>query len=157
MLTTTLLLAASMIAGQANGEQAFKSYAEFMAGGTWTRSVDGTVHKHSYQLILDGKYMQTTTEGGDFAFTAITGVDPKSQKAVTWWFTNRGGMGRSTVTQEADGVWLTDGEASGPQGTFLWRTRSKRIDKDTLEVEWLKSNLDGVDNSLETVTWKRKR
>lgn len=106
MLTTTLLLAASMVVGQADGQEAFEAFSEFVVEGTWTYTIpDGRVGKDCYRKILDGKFIELNGKHGDLELVCIIGVDPKS-KLCTWWgFGNENGVGKVTMELESQGVW----------------------------------------------------
>jgi hypothetical protein len=163
MLSTALVMAASMVAGQAeagnpDGEATFKSFAEFMADGVWTPdNGDGTV-EHTYQKVGEGKFVQVRGKGGEHPFIAVIGVDPETNTCTWWAFSDSGGVVKMFMSQERDGVWTYEGTAKGSESVLRWKVRLTRLAPNKLKDEIIEASLDGKAQELaKPVIWTQKR
>ena len=156
MLSTALLLAASMVVGQAEGEKAFKSYVDFAVGGVWTCTIDGEELKHSYHMMDGGQFLQLQGKGGLVPYVAIIGVDPKSKQCTWWNFMEDGGVGQNKMTLESDGVWLLQGRGDGPKGQVRYKGRLTRVGKDEVREKIIVFRIGDDDQGTPTNVWRRK-
>lgn len=155
-----LVMASSMLVGQAEGEKAFKSQADFAVGGTWITTVDGQEFESTYERILDGQFMRLTNKaaGGFPAAVSILGVDPVTKKFTQWGFDADGLVSIGTTTLAADGTWVGEWHGKGPKGTVTSKFRLTRVDADTAKYEVLEQKLEGDLKPFAKVTiWKRHR
>lgn len=156
MLSTAMLLAASMVVGQ-SGEDALKSYTDFAIGGVWTTTVDNETVEHTYRKIADGRFVQLTAKGGSNSFVGIVGVDPDTTMCTWWTFGHNGSVIKFTMVRESDATWLCEGGGSSPDGTVQWKFRIRRIDDNTLQEEGIEVEVNGQKQEPRTFTWTRKR
>jgi hypothetical protein len=152
MLSTAVLLTASVVVGQADGEKAFKSYMDFAVGGTWTTTVDGERIESSYKRVVDSQFVQLTNKGVPLPFVAMIGVDPKTKNCTWWFFNNDGGIGKDVLIQEADKVWLLEGTGIGPKDRIRYRGRITQIDENTGKEEVLRFMIGKEDHGSFTAT-----
>lgn len=155
-----LVVASSMVVGQAEGEKAFKSYMDLAVGGTWITTADGQKFEDTYERILDGKFVRLTSKaaGGFPASVSVLGVDPVTNKFTQWGFDADGGVSIGTTTLAADGTWVGEWHGKGPKGNGSSKSRLTRVDADTVKYEVLEQKLEGELKPFTTVTiWKRNR
>lgn len=155
MLSATLLLAVSMVVGQAEGEKVFTAYTDFAIGGTWKTMVDGTPVESTYTRIEGSKFVQITNKGGPLPFVGMIGIDPETKKCTFWFFNNDGGIGKDILTQESDDVWLLQGKGNGPEGKVRYKGRIIRVDEDTVKEEVIHFSIGDESIEPQTFTWKR--
>jgi hypothetical protein len=154
---TALVLAGSMVLGQADGEEVFKSYIDLALGGVWTATVDNEQLEASYKRVANDQFVQLTSKGGIVSFVAMIGVDPSSKKCNWWIFYEDGTVGKSVMTQEADGVWKLDLKGVGPKGKTRYKGTLTRVDADTIKEEQISVMVNGEKQEPQTSTWTRKR
>jgi hypothetical protein len=144
-----------------DAQKAFDAYAKMAVGGTWVATVDDIQVEHTYDLILDGKFMMmTSTSSGDLLpWVAIVGVDPFTKQLTFWNFGADGGVSISTRRLVSDGVWLGETKGASLDGSSGSDTnRLINVDADTVTYEILEQTLS-VEGTPppEMSTWKRKR
>lgn len=142
---------------QADGEKAFRAYAEHAVGGTWTTTINGQELEHTYRWLDGGKFVQLSGKGGVAPYLAVIGVDPRTGHCTWWNFNENGGTGIATMTLERDGVWLLEGSGKGPSGANRYRGRVTRPDADTITEECLEDVFNGERQQTGTFVWKRRR
>jgi hypothetical protein len=145
---------------EADGEGAFKAFAELAVGGTWVAEIDGERFENTYEWFLDEQFLRLTAKAaGDFSESVeILGVDPKTGKFTSWRFSASGMVSMGTIRQIKDGVWVGLGGGKGPKGSVSSRDRVTKINDNTVRYEILEQNIDGdVPEFTEVSTWKRKQ
>ena len=153
---TAMLLAATVALGQADGEDAFKSYSEAVVGGTWTTTGENGKIQNSYRWIANERFLELTAKGGLMPLVAVIGVDPETKKCTWWIYNEDGSVGKDVLTQEADRVWLLEGTADGPKGATRFKGRVTQLDANTIKLESIEFVLNGENQKLETLIWTRK-
>ena len=153
----TLLLVSSLATVAADGQEVFDSFTGTALGGVWSTVVDGEHIEHTYQRSSDGQFVYLTAKGGRVPVSAMIGVDPATSKCTWWVFRGDGGVVVFTMVQEAEDVWLCEGEGRAPQGTIHWKFRLIRLDDNTTVEEGIEIQEFGEPLPPIKVTWTRKR
>jgi hypothetical protein len=141
---------------QADGEKAFKAYAENAVGGVWTTTVDGKRLEHAYHWDASNRFLQLVAKG-DISFVVTIGVDPETKQCTWWIFNGNGGVAKDVLTQEGEGVFLLEGSGVGPKGENYYRGKLTKVDSDTIEEEVSAFVFDGEKQKVGSFLWKRKR
>jgi len=157
MLSSAVLVLAAAMIGQSDGEKTFNSYAAFLVGGVWTSDVPGLRMEHTYSRILNDQFVRLDIKGGGPAMMLLIGVDPQTKECALWAFSGDGAVGRFTITTEAEGAFLIQGEGNGPEGKSTQKYRLVRRDPDTAELQVVERLLNGQKQPVGTGTWKRQR
>ena len=118
MLSTTLVLAASLVLGQVNGEDAFKSWTDFSIGGVWTCTEDGVKSEICYKRTLNDKFVQADLNSKGIPVTFLLGIDPETKKFTWWGFDGYGGTVKWVMSRESEHVWRSEGKGLGPDGEY---------------------------------------
>ena len=94
-------------APQGDGQQAFKSYADLVIGGTWVLETDdGKTYEHTYRWLVDGHFMINVAKGGPgVPGKTVHGVHPGTGQAADWGFSEDGSVGIGRQVLFKDGVW----------------------------------------------------
>ncbi len=141
-----------------DGEKSFQAYAALAVGGTWIANVDGKQFEDTYEPILGGRFLRLTSKGvpGFPASVTIVGVDPATKICTFWGFNAKGGVSTGASTLVADGVWVGESNAVGPDSRSSWRSRLTKIDDNTVKFEVSGQTIDGdlAPFPSETI-WKR--
>ena len=157
MLSTTLFLAASIVVGQAEGEEAFKSWTEYSIGGKWTTTMDGVKSEISYRQTLDGKFVHVDLNSGGIPVTFLLGIDPVTKKCTWWGFDGYGGTVKWVMSRIGEDVWMSEGKGMGPEGEYVLKEKMTRIDADTVKEEIESFIVNGKQQKTGTNIWTRKR
>ena len=156
MLSTALLLAASMVVGQ-SGEDAFKSYTDFAISGVWTSTIGGVKSEARYKRTLDDKFVQLEMNHSGVAVTIMIGIDPVTKNCSWWGFDGNGGVVKWTMSRVSENVWAMEGKGMGSKGEYALKSKITRVDGDTTENEVEFFTINGEQQKPGTVTWTRKR
>lgn len=157
MLSTAVLLAASMVVGQADGVETFNSWMDFSIGGVWTTTVDGVKSEISYKRTLNGKLVQADLIDEGIHVTFIVGIDPVTKKCTWWGFDEAGCVVKWVMTRVSEDVWMSEGKGMGPKGECALKEKLTRIDADTVKEEVEYFMINGEKMKAVTSTWRRKR
>ena len=156
MFGTALLLAASMVVGQADGQEAFDSFMKFSIGGTWTTTKDGMTSEISYKRILNGKFVHADLTDRGIHVTFLIGIDPATKKCTWWGFDENGVVVKWVMSKAAENAWTLEGKGMGPNGECALKEKATRIDDNTVKVETEFFLLDGKKQDVGTVIFTRK-
>ena len=133
MLSTALLLAASMVVGQAEKPDLLHEWANDF-GGTWTsnqaaeRELPGLLKQgETFDVIstvkwaLEGSVLQidniaTKSNGQQIALTGLIAWDPSTQKVKMVWFHEATAWGELLYRKEGD-KWIADWSMIDTDGT----------------------------------------
>ncbi len=139
---TALVMASSVVLGQADGEKAFKSYTDLAVGGTWITTVDGQQFENTYERILDGKFVRLTAKaaGGFPASVAILGVDPVTKKFTQWEFDADGGTAIGTSYAGSRRHMGYEWQGKGPKGNAKSKSRLTFVDANTAKLRFSNRN-----------------
>lgn len=156
---TALILSVSSLSGPTEGEKAFQTYADLVAGFTWTTTIDGEVFEDKYELVLGGKYLKLTSRssGGFPAGVSYVGVDPATGECNWWGFNADGSVSKGTMSLAKDGEWEGDFLNNGPTGSVKSKYRLTRVDAETIKYEILEQEVTGQMETFAIVSeWKSK-
>ena len=157
MLSTALLLTASMVVGQGDGEATFNSWMDFSVGGKWTTTVDGVKSEISYKRTLNGKLVQADLIDEGIHVTFIVGIDPVTKECTWWGFDENGCVVKWVMSKVSENVWMSEGKGMGPKGKCALKEKLTRLDANTVKEEIEYFMIDGQEQKAVTCTWTRKR
>ena len=157
MVSAALLVATSMVVGQVEGEDAFKSWADYSVGGVWTSTMNGVKSEISYKRTLNGRFLQAELKSGDTPVTFLVGVDPVTKKCTRWRFDGDGFVVKWVMSRASENDWTSQGKGMGPKGECALKEKVTRIDADTVKEEIEYFMLNGTEQKAGTAIWTRKR
>lgn len=107
-------------------------WGRYLAGGTWTTTMEGEKVEHPYRWILNKQFLYNPRSGGPQPGLAVFGYDPATGKLTLWHFENSGLVGRSTIVHDDGVVWKLEGGGHSPEGEYQWTSTLVREDRDRL-------------------------
>ena len=156
MLSSAVLVMASII-GQADAEAAYKSLSDFLVGGVWTTMAGDVKCEISYKPTLNGRFILGEYMHGNIPVTFLVGVDPATKK-ITWFgFDGDGDVVKWAMTPTSESTWTTEGKGMGPNGECAIKSKTTRVDADTIKEELEHFVINGKQMRIGTNIWKRKR
>ncbi|MBC8875738.1 MAG: hypothetical protein H8E44_40445 [Planctomycetes bacterium] len=152
-----LVVIASTLCGQTDGEKVFKEWADLGAGGVWTTtSPEGDKMEHTYTWTLDDRFLQIDRRGGENQGISLVGVDPATGKVTFWGFNENGRRGQYVLTKKKEDVWAFEGQSDGPDGKTVGAYQVAKVDDNTIKTEVIKETKSGVAQEPREQTWTRQ-
>ena len=160
MYCTVVLMAASMVVGQADANTTYNDLADLLVGGVWQlKEDDGTIVEHAYRRILDGQFLKNTASSmsGGAPGIAIVGIDPMTKQVTFWIFGQDGYVGTSTATAESKDVWHFKGRGKGSKGELRIEFRMTKEGADEIKVAIISNTLNGEEQDAKPEVWRRRK
>ena len=156
MYCASLVLAASMVVGQADGEEVFKSWVDMSLGSTWSTTVDGATSTMSYRRTLGGKFVQANLNSDGTRVKFLVGIDPATKQCTWWGYDEDGCVVKWVMTKPSKDVWMSEGVGMGPEGKCALKEKLTRIDENTVKEEIEHFMINGKERKAVTTIWKRE-
>jgi hypothetical protein len=155
--TTALVLAASLLAGSAPAEKAFKEYGDFVVGGVWTSTdAQGNKLENRWEWILDKTFLQLTQKSAEESFQEIHGIDPATGRWVYRGFTSKGRVWKGVAESAKAGEWTFQDSGQGKAGPDSWKGKEVKLGADQTRLEIQENIVGGKKLPPEVQIWTRK-
>jgi hypothetical protein len=134
-MSSLALVVLALTVGQTDAEQAFSSFADFMVGGTWTRTAEDGKHEIVYTRILNDNFVHIVAKDPQGGWAAIAGVDRDTGKMTLWLFGSNAGTGVVTTEKTGPNEWTQKGVLHNPDGKMSFSGVLTRIGDDEMRYK----------------------
>jgi hypothetical protein len=134
---------ARVVAEESEAKKTLKEYGKFVVGGIWRHTNDaGRTTEFTYKWIHDGQFVQATMKREDLKYLMIVGLDPETEEATLWLFTDDGRVGKCIITKAGD-AWMYKTKLRGPKFDLKASQKVTKVNENEMTRESTSITLNG--------------
>jgi hypothetical protein len=153
----TLVLAASLLAGDIPAEKAFREWGDFNVGVWTSTDSTGTKREVHWEWILDKSFLQMIWKSGEESFQEMHGIDPATGRWTIWGFDNKGRVWTGGAHSAKAGEWTFHSSGQGKAGPNSYQGKCVKLGADQGREEVEELVVDGKKLPPEVLIWTRKK